>query len=540
MKFTTVAIPDLTAALQQRGFSYVGRGWNHWMMFAGELRLKARGYPCEIAVSPELDDFPHVWLTPLPLHKRELLPHLSADGYLCYLASGSVIFDFFDPIRQTLACLDRAEQVLEDILAGKMVDDLAEEFHTTSGDISCMLDVNENLSGIVEAYTYASGKKVIFVTDDKARTSAKLDAIGLGLPKISLSAFRVSTKARPMPLQDSWPPRTVQEFLQWQSMLDPRCRKKIAQRLMDMFRRKTARVLVLIKSPIVQYGFEVELKRQAASVGKSGAIREDLYRLPIHRISVYRIDDKYLAERNLPDSKTLTGLKVGLVGCGTIGGYLAEMLAKAGAGAGGGKLTLVDTGNFEPGNLGRHRLGFNSLLMNKAEAMREELRRVAPGINVVAFADSAKKVELEPLDLLIDATGEQALTDWLTWKYSSKVPFLTTWVEGSGVAVRALLKAKPEHACARCVSRPPLADRYRVFDAPPPVVLKGHGCEGLYVPFPASTSVQAAALAMEMVQAWLDGTDTPTFRTRVLAQQFKVHFNDCTPARYEGCPGCAT
>lgn len=70
--------------------------------------------------------------------------------------------------------------------------------------------------------------------------------------------------------------------------------------------------------------------------------------------------------------------------------------------------------------------------------------------------------------------------------------------------------------------------------------MKGHGCEGLYVPFPAAASVQAAALAMEMVQAWLDGAEAPSFRTRVLDQSRQIHFQDCTPLRYEGCPACAT
>lgn len=538
MKFAKVAIPDLTAALHERGFAYVGRGWNGWLMYTGELRLKAQSYPCEIAISPELDEFPRVWLTPLPAGRRELLPHLSVDGYLCYLALNSVIFDFFDPIRQTMACLDRAEQILEDILAGKMVDDLAEEFHETWGCTSCMLDVNESRPGILEAYTF--GQKVTLVTDDRDRSRAKLEAIHLGLPKIELSAFLVANKSRPMPLQGKWPPKTVQEFLQWQNTLDQGCSRKVEQRLLDMFRRKATRVLVLIDSPVVQYGIEVELQRRPANLPKKTSLREVLYRLPIRRISVYRIDDKYLAGRNLPGSKTLAGLRVGLIGCGTIGGYLAEMLAKAGAGMVGGQLTLVDMGRFEPGNLGRHRLGFNALLMSKAEAMRDELRRVAPGIDVVAIAGDAKELNLGPLDLLIDATGEQGLTDWLTWKHADKVPFLAAWVEGAGVAVRAIMKAEREFACARCVSQPPLKDQYRVFDVPHKVIMKGHGCEGLYVPFPASTSVQAAALAMEMVQTWLDGAEAPSFRTRVLDQSHEVHFKDCSPLRYEGCPACAT
>lgn len=538
MKFAKVALPDLTAALHQRGFSYLKRDERGWIRFAGELRLKAKNYPCELAVSPELDEFPRVWLTPVPPGRPELQPHLSTSGYLCYLALGSVIFDFFDPIRQTMACLDRAEQILEDILAGKMVEDLAEEFHITWGYDWCMLDVDERRPGSLEAYSF-SGKTSI-VTDDKVRTHAKLEAIGLGLPKIELSAFRVRTKVRPMPLQESWPPKTVQAFLKWQNTLDPRCRKKVEQRLMEMFRVKATRVLVLIDSPQVQYGIEVDLKRAPTNTGDKPSLREILYRLPLHRISVCRIDDRYLAERNLPGSKTLAGLKVGLVGCGTIGGYLAEMLAKAGAGTVGGKLTLVDMGSLEPGNLGRHRLGFNVLTKKKAEAMCDELRRVAPGIDAVAVVGNVKAANLGPLDLLIDATGEQGLTDWLTWKYADTVPFLSAWVEGSGLAVRALLKAKPEHACARCVSKPPLREQYRVFDVPTEVIMKGHGCEGLYVPFPATASVQAAALAMEMVQAWLDGADSPSYRTRVLDQSREVHFKDCSPQKYEGCPACAT
>jgi molybdopterin/thiamine biosynthesis adenylyltransferase len=538
MRFEKVPIPDLTAALHKRGFSYLKRDERGRLRYSGELRLKAKNYPCEVTIPAALDDFPRVWLTPVPPGRRQLQPHLSAGGYLCYLAVGSVIFDSFNPIQQTMACLDRAEQVLEDILAGKMIEDLAEEFHITWGHRWCMLDVNERRPGALDAFTY--GGKISVATDDKQRTHAKLETIGLGLPETELKAFRVHTKARPMPLQDRWPPKTVQEFLKWQNTLDPRCSKKIEQRLLELFRIKTTSALVLIDSPQVQYGIEVDLQRDPAGIGNKPPLRETLYRRPIHRISVCRIDDHYLAERNLPGSKTLAGLKIALVGCGTIGGYLAEMLAKAGAGTVGGRLTLVDMGSLEPGNLGRHRLGFNALIKKKAEAMCEELRRVAPGIDAVAVVGDVKDANLGPLDLLIDATGEQGLTDWLTWQYADKVPFLAAWVEGTGAAVRALLKAKPEHACARCISQPPLKDQYRVFDVPPEVIMKGHGCEGLYVPFPATASIQAAALAMEMVQAWVDGAESPSFRTRVLDLQREVHFKDCSPQRSEGCPACAT
>jgi hypothetical protein len=41
-----------------------------------------------------------------------------------------------------------------------------------------------------------------------------------------------------------------------------------------------------------------------------------------------RIDEHYIAQRSIPSMRTLSGLKIALMGCGTIGGYLADMLAK--------------------------------------------------------------------------------------------------------------------------------------------------------------------------------------------------------------------
>ena len=57
---------------------------------------------------------------------------------------------------------------------------------------------------------------------------------------------------------------------------------------------------------------------------------------------------------------------------------------------------------------------------------------------------------------------------------------------------------------------------------------------------PRYTEARMAPLAMEMVQAWVDCADSPTFRTRVLDQSRAVQFKDCSPLRHEGCPACGT
>src|SRR5574337_416273 len=114
---------------------------------------------------------------------------------------------------------------------------------------------------------------------------------------------------------------------------DPRCRRKIHERIKEGERKKANGVLIVIESPLMTYGFAVFYDRQSP-VQKSKLVdrRDSSYGLKVMPISVVRIDDRYLAQRNMPNSKTLAGKNIAVVGCGTIGGCLSEMLVKAGAG----------------------------------------------------------------------------------------------------------------------------------------------------------------------------------------------------------------
>jgi hypothetical protein len=70
------------------------------------------------------------------------------------------------------------------------------------------------------------------------------------------------------------------------------------------------------------------------------------------------------------------------------------------------------------------------------------------------------------------------------------------------------------------------------------LLLAGHGCEGLYVPFPASVSVQAASLAMNLVLDWVNGKSSPTLRTRVLDTTQTAATADCDLQPDAECPIC--
>ncbi len=357
----------------------------------------------------------------------------------------------------------------------------------------CLVDLQSKDPGQQECIVADEGNMHLwFISDDVKRTTKKLQSLGLKATNDTVLTYRVKTDVRPRPSRGDWPPKTVRDVLAWQGVLDSKCRRKILQRIQEGYEKKSNGVLILVESPVT-YGFGVWYKRQDGSTRRVtfpdyGTL---IYSLPVMPVSVVRIDDRYLTERN-PKMKTFAGKNIAIVGCGTIGSYLSEMLVKAGAGTSGGRLTLVDLDSLYPQNLGRHRLGFPDLFINKAIAMAEELKRLSPGSDVRALPVDVRQAELGEIDLLIDASGEEALGHWLCDRYLPLTPMLSVWIEGSGTAIRALLRKGSSGACYRCLWHSTKRGQLLTVVDSLPVVLAGHGCEGLYVPFPASVSVQAA------------------------------------------------
>lgn len=74
-----------------------------------------------------------------------------------------------------------------------------------------------------------------------------------------------------------------------------------------------------------------DLQRDRPDDQRSLDQRLPIFDCPVEPVQMLRLDDRYLAERNIPGRATLAGTRIGLIGCGTIGGFLGEMLVKAGA-----------------------------------------------------------------------------------------------------------------------------------------------------------------------------------------------------------------
>ncbi|MFE9633196.1 HesA/MoeB/ThiF family protein [Streptomyces sp. NPDC006463] len=98
-------------------------------------------------------------------------------------------------------------------------------------------------------------------------------------------------------------------------------------------------------------------------------------------------------------SPALADSHVLLVGVGSVGSYLAEVLVRSGV----GRLTLVDPDRVEPANLGRSMFGTRDIGRNKAKATARRLKRVNRRLKVTVL-----KREVAALD---NHTWQQRIAD---------------------------------------------------------------------------------------------------------------------------------
>lgn len=528
-------------AFKQRSFTFVGCADDGWLKLHGPLMASGKSYACEIMLDPQFFELPRVRLLEIPGSLPHVIPHVGSDGHLCYIAKGTVVLDIFDPVGQALACLQRAEEVFTKILQGDFVEDLEEEFYAYWNGPLCLVDIQDQRLGQQKALAIKSGINfTAVVTDDESRTKRKLESLDWNTADFTILTYRIRTGAKPRPHTKAWPPKTVKDILLWQGLLDPRCRKKIGERIETAYATTAKGTLILVESPLMTYGFVVIFDRKSSQKGMRRQPRPSIYAQSVMPMSVVRIDDRYMAQRNVPDMQTLASKNLVIVGCGTIGGYLAEMLVKAGAGTGGGRLTIVDFDTLYPQNIGRHRLGFPNLFSNKVTGMADELQRLAPGADICARPLDVKTANLGTVDLLIDTTGEESLGHWLCKRYLPTTPMLSVWIEGPGTAIRALLRTKETGACYRCLCEANRKGQFLTVVGELKTLMAGQGCEGLYVPFPASVSVQAASLGGEMALAWANNRVSPSLRTKLIDSNYQLATPDCDPPRIEECVACTS
>jgi molybdopterin/thiamine biosynthesis adenylyltransferase len=172
--------------------------------------------------------------------------------------------------------------------------------------------------------------------------------------------------------------------------------------------------------------------------------------------------DRYSRQRILPEigdtgQERLAGSHAVVVGCGALGSFQAQLLARAGV----GRMTVIDRDFVERGNLQRQILFTDAdaeAAMPKATAAERALSAINPDIEIRGVVDDLRAGTAEDLlagaDVLCDGT-DNFETRYLIndWAVREGVAWVYGGVVGTGGLVMPIVPG--ETACLACVFETP-------------------------------------------------------------------------------------
>lgn len=544
--------------LRALGFTPTGTRAAH-RVFAGVLHCKAGDVPVQFEISDwDFTSYPRISLLERPAFFPPLMPHISASGGICYFAQGSVVLDRFRPDTAIWQCIEQARMVID-----RAIDDPQYHSDEFRGEFWANWLLAQDppalpgLIGAIEKNTttaryYLIGPddgRRLYVASEPDEVSRFCEALGWPAPTLGMPCWILRSERVPA-LPTGGLPQTVHTTFEWLKAWDQKLYRAIQTRLAERDYLKWSRCELAIATPVGWIGFGFKLHAMTA---RGFARRPKEYRNYLHQRggstaiqrSVFQdVSPDYVYQRNLVNLQrgTLAGKKIALVGCGAIGGYLASALLRLGAGTAGGTLHLQDVDELQPDNLGRHRLGYNSLFDNKATALKKMLDRESPFANITISEKSAVDYFPQGFDLVINATGEQVVSEALNVQHvqaSKRTPLLHVWIFGNGDCVQGLWVDSRKYACYRCLTHNDEAQygqpRFPLTDAD---TLRAFvGCHA-FTPYGVSSPMSATALAMDFIGDWLKGDVSPRFRLRYNEGSTLRRFKSQNVSPLQGCPAC--
>lgn len=405
-------------------------------------------------------------------------PHIERDGILCLLPNSSE----FDPNASTevaLNILNRSVRLVEELLEGSIVDrDFKEEFLTywfydasdKSKDVVTLIEPI-GPSRALRSWRHQN-KTYVAETDDDianwidnhfgAKTADKI-------AKQSEPAALLWLSEPPLPSQY---PRIGKDILDL----------AIAQDEADVAVVSYAALhdgpitLILIGAegrggaglvPVrtdrngLRLGTSTQSKNHISTGFRGKNIPNDILLArtfganKVRRTQTTRADSEWIHGRGKdPRSARMLDSSVTVFGCGSVGSFVAENLARAGTGT----IDIIDYDDLAWANVGRHVLGASSVGKNKATDLASKLQKEFPHLQIRGHDSTIRRMistdeaTLLSSDLIICAIGswvdENYLNKWHLFN-ERKMPILYGWTEDFAMAGSAVTIG-PSGGCLAC------------------------------------------------------------------------------------------
>ncbi|WBU62278.1 ThiF family adenylyltransferase [Paracoccus albus] len=540
--------------LAGHGFTLVpGSGRDRYQ---GQVKIGTVSVSLEI----EITDYDFLDLPKIRVLKRDALPkrltaHIVSDGTLCYAEKATFLLDRYQPDRSVASCLEQARTTLNTLLHGNpssaYMTELAAYWSATP---YCLIDEQSGLTRCVFGVcTFQNGPQILIAGKSEERLQAWTKKAGGTFSKTFEAPVVHAIDAIRPPSSGTLTLEGATNWLQSQT--------GSARSLVDLaIGTAKERPSLLIAASNAIIGFRAEktalIKKSEQGGFRASALpglwKKEAGRARLETFHCVPASHDEIMARNLDRAAPLTGKRLAMIGCGTIGGYLARALVQLGAGQ-GAALLLIDHDDLKPENLGRHILGARHLWRNKAVALADLLGSDFPDAQLEAVAAQAQGTfdRLAGYDLVIDATGDEQFSEALNGFALTRIggaepfpPTLFTMLFGNGLAAQSYLaRWEKGRACYRCL-KPRFEGEWRFNPLKPEARETGTAirpcAQGSFIPYAVPASMQAAALAATHAsEVFLDRYDYD-LRTVQVVPSATTQVPLKNVERAKTCPACST
>lgn len=532
------ALNRLIGALALDGFKF--RTTYGGPSFRGSVSV--RGTSVKITLQYEGTSFtapPRVFLEDCGALRPGVIAHLDETNELCVVDRREYVSDRYAIAEQARGIVVRAAEVLDRALSAAGPEEIAQEFPRHWGGKTVRVSF-----GPFTGYAKADHGETFLTFQRCGRAEARAQAAAVVTTERRLSFHEGQDR-----------PNMLRELLNWADSWDSNLKPTLLRQLRAL---DPADPYAIICAPNGIVGVQVMVSRLGpryiSALGQKGwsALLSGLRgpQLAVERCQVRRVDMNYILGTNSQNgTAVLARQRIVLIGCGAIGGFLSFALAQLGAGLDGGGLILIDPESLDERNIARHRLGRDQIGINKAVACSRATETALAGISVRPVSLEVEKclAELASTDLIVDATGEHAIGDFLNaWRLErasegeTSPALLHVWIEGNGAGVQSYFSSHSDFGCYRCL-QPELLERPRfplLRDDADVSVATGCG-EAPFSPYGPAAPMAAAALAANHAAAWAKGDPKPLLRTVRLSYGETIDRKPTNPPKSEKCPACA-
>lgn len=448
-------------------------------------------------------------------------PHVETEGWLCLKATNF----FKDPVQRLFQHILWAQEVLnspEDLRRKEHQREFAAYWLHYAHDLKEKRPKILSLVAIVEQskdLVYAYHESMIVVADSSEQLIAWFKSVGKELKQKQIYQTRLCWLLRPW--TPSQYPKTGKDVI---NHLGPEAAKQIRPGLHHpvLFGAKTETGVVLVATILVGADIK-DLQRGFRNIKQISTdhILSIYAARPVQRVHVERVDGSWVHGRDHnAQYAEIAGKTVAVVGCGSLGGYIAHFLARAGV----GRLILVDGDIFEAHNASRHVLALPELHESKSRAIARTLHQQFPHMREVIahpykFEQLGKQalVALAEADVLVSAgitlQGDLAVD---AWRHSLEVPpaHVATWLEEYALAGHAVGLFQGDHLASGFDLEESYRFRLTNWPAEAGATIVEAGCGTTFQPHDAIDMLPTVTLATNMVIDILIGK-TQTAHRRV-------------------------